>query len=580
MMMSTALRAAVVAGLLACTSAAQADDAKPLKTEIESYIHRIEAATGGQLHWDGAGSFEVKQSGDTATAAIASARLSFRTHPGDQAPAFTVDLDRIEVRRAPAASGGNLTEYVVSLPAVATIAGSAIGADITVSLKDGRMSFILEAPGDHQRSATLSLGGARIEQKDHKDYLAFGVLASTWKITRNSGDAWSAPLDFELKDLAFLAPEAPLAGTVDRISYTGEATGPSLADLDALRDKLAEIREQDSPDQKIAGWVSLLPKLVTVFGSTKGDFVVENVNTKKPNGESQVTLAKAIFSGGLSGLDGEKATLFSAISYDGLTIASSLLPEAQVPRRGVIDFALEDIATSALRTLAEAGSAAQPGASDETKQKATQQLMIAAMSLNPVLRLREAAVDFKNVKVSASGEAKRAPPAPIGYSVNADIAVRGFDALSDIVTSNLGRAYLPLLKFIGTAEPTTDGTPGVKFHLTSGLGRAISINGSDLSAWLGGHAAGASGTQPRALLVTDPPLTGNDVRAVQQALPAGKRAGLVAGTYDTATALAVAQFQKDSGLNVDGVVDAKTREKLGIKPPAAPAPQPPVSPRN
>jgi len=580
MMMSTALRAAVVAGLLACSSAARADDAKPLKTEIESYIHRIEASAGGQLHWDGADTFEVKQSGDIAIAAIANAHLSFRKHPGDQTPAFSVNLDRIEVRRAPAASGANLAEYTILLPALSTIAGAA-GGDITVSLKDGRMSFALEAPGNHQRSATLTLSGARIEQKDHKDYLAFGALTSSWKITPGDGGGWHAPLDFELKGLEFLIADAPLAGTVDRVSYTGEAAGASLAELDAFRDKLEEIREQDNPDQKVAGWLGLLPKLVTVFSSSKGDFVVENVNTKKPDSESQVTLAKAMFSGGLSGLDGEKAALFITISYDGLTIASSLLPEAQVPQRGIIDFVLEDVATSALRMLAEAGSEAQPGASDEVKQKATQQLMIAAMSLNPVFRLREAAVDFKNVKVSTTGEAKRAPPMPIGYSATADIAVRGFDALADIVTSNLGRAYLPLLKFIGTAEPAADGTPAVKFHLTSVLGRAVSINGSNLSAWLGPSlSAGAGPTQLRALLVTDPPLTGDDVRAVQQALPAEKQATLTAGSYDTATALAVAQFQKDSGLNVDGVVDAKTREKLGIKPPPPPTPQPPVPPKN
>ena len=38
--------------------------------------------------------------------------------------------------------------------------------------------------------------------------------------------------------------------------------GPSLADLDALRDKVTELREQDSPDQQVAGWLELLPKFV------------------------------------------------------------------------------------------------------------------------------------------------------------------------------------------------------------------------------------------------------------------------------------------------------------------------------
>ena len=70
------------------------------------------------------------------------------------------------------------------------------------------------------------------------------------------------------------------------------------------------------------------------------------------------------------------------------------------------------------------------------------------------------------------------------------------------------------------------------------------------------------------------------MRAVQQALPADKQGTLIAGSYDTATALAVAHFQKDTGLNVDGVVDAKTRDKLGIQPPPPPPPPQPTPPKN
>ena len=443
------------------------------------------------------------------------------------------------------------------------------------------MSFALEAPGDHQRAMTLSLAGGRIEQKDHKDYLAFGALASGWKIIRTDGGGWRAPFDVELKGLEFLFADAPLAGTVDRIFYSGEAAGPSLADLDAMRDKVAEIREQDSPEQRIAGWLGLLPQLVAIFTSSKGELTVENIMAKKPDGETQVTLKKANLGGGLFGLDSEKATLSVTMGYEGLTLAPSLLPETQVPQRGMIDFAIEDIATSALRTLAEAASEAKPDAPDEVRQKAIQQLTLTAMSLSPVLRLHEAGVDFKRVKIAATGEAKRAPPMPVGYSVAADIAVRGFDALSDIVTSNLGRAYLPLLKFIGTAETATDGTPAVKFHLTSGFGQTIAVNGSNLAAWLNTHVSSSPGpTQQRTLQLTDPPMTGDDVRTVQQALPADKQGSFLAGSYDTATALAVAQFQKDSGLNVDGVVDAKTRDKLGIKPPSPPAAPQTPPPKN
>ena len=580
MMMRTAFQAFVVGVLLAWSHTAPADPAAPLKTEIDAYIHRLETSTSGHLHWDGADSYDVKESGDTATATIVNAHLSFRKEADDQKPIVSVTLDRIEIRRAPAAAGTNLTEYAIAVPASSTIT-TGDGTELTVSLKDGRMGFVLEAPGDHQRAMTLNVAGGRIEQRDHKDYLAFGAFTSSWKIVRTDNGGWRAPLNLELKGLEFLFTEAPFAGGIDRISNIGEAVGPSLADLDAMRDKVTEIREQDSPEQRIAAWLELLPKFLGVFSSSKGELTVENITAKKPGGETQVTLKKATLGGALSGLDSEKTRFSLTMGYEGLAIAPSLLPDTLVPQRGVIDLALEDIATSALHTLAEAGSEAKPDAPDEVRQKAIQQLMATAMSLSPVLRLREAAVDFKRVQIAGTGEVKRAPPMPIGYSATGDIAVRGFDALPDIVTSKLGRAYLPLLKFIGTAEPAPDGTSAIKFHLTSGFGQMIAVNGSNLVAWFNTHVtSNPDPTQERTLQLTIPPMTGDDVRAVQQALPANKRASLTAGSYDTATALAVAQFQKDSGINVDGVVDAKTRDKLGIKPPPPPSPPQPTPPKN
>ena len=361
-MIRTALGVAIVGILLGSGNAARADNAQPLKTEIENYIHRIAAPTGGRLNWDGADSFEVNTSGDTATATITNAHLSFRKEAADAAPAVSITLDRIEVRRAPAATGTGLTEYAISLPALSTIRG-ADGTEVALSVKDGRMTFVLEAPGDYQRAATLTLAGGRIEPKNGKGWLNFGALASNWKIIRNSdGAGWRAPLDFELKDLEFQFTDAPLAGSVDRIAYTADATGPSLAELDALRDRMADLREHSNPDDKLAGLQDVLPKLLTVFSGSHGDLTVENITAKKPGGETQMSLKKATLGGGLSGLDGEKATFTVTMGYEGLTLAPSLLPEVQVPQRAAVDLALEDIATSALRALAEAASDASPGA--------------------------------------------------------------------------------------------------------------------------------------------------------------------------------------------------------------------------
>ena len=78
----------------------------------------------------------------------------------------------------------------------------------------------------------------------------------------------------------------------------------------------------------------------------------------------------------------------------------------------------------------------------------------------------------------------------------------------------------------------------------------------------------------RVLRLADPPEEGSDVRAVQKAVEASEVEPFADGVYDTATALAVARYQKQAGINVSGVVDAATRDRLGLNPPPPPSPSP------
>jgi peptidoglycan hydrolase-like protein with peptidoglycan-binding domain len=90
---------------------------------------------------------------------------------------------------------------------------------------------------------------------------------------------------------------------------------------------------------------------------------------------------------------------------------------------------------------------------------------------------------------------------------------------------------------------------------------------------------------PRAFRPANPAMTGDDVRAVQRGLAAATIQAPQNGRYDGPTAVAVARFQKRNGLNVNGVVDAATRQKLALKPeadqkvnPVPRQPDQPVSP--
>ena len=59
-------------------------------------------------------------------------------------------------------------------------------------------------------------------------------------------------------------------------------------------------------------------------------------------------------------------------------------------------------------------------------------------------------------------------------------------------------------------------------------------------------------------------MQGNDVKGVQHGLAAARMTIEQNGLYDSATAAAVARYQKQQGINVSGVVDETTRQRLGV----------------
>ena len=263
------------------------------------------------------------------------------------------------------------------------------------------------------------------------------------------------------------------------------------------------------------------------------------------------------------------------LHQDGLTLATAILDPSKVPHTVVIDFGIESVATAPLRTIIEAAAKFRDGANDGNSQQATQRMLGAAAMLTPVFRIYQLSLATQEVGIEATAEAKGSPLSPKGYTAEGDVTVRGFDAVSNLVGDAPFADYLPLLKVLGTSG----GGSEVKFHLASAPQKWITLNGNDISGWLASDEAG----QPRALRPALPPAEGNDVRAVQKALAAAGMTVPQSGVYEGASAAAVAQFQKKNGLNADGVVNAATRQKLGVKPePAKPdaAPKQPPARRS
>jgi hypothetical protein len=196
------------------------------------------------------------------------------------------------------------------------------------------------------------------------------------------------------------------------------------------------------------------------------------------------------------------------------------------------------------------------------KQLAAEQLVGSVSMLNPSFHIYDAAIDTQDVGVDLTGEANGSPLAPKGYTAAGDLTIRGFDEIPQFGANLPFAEYLSILKQLGVSRGAPDGSTRTTFHLASAPSKWLTINGSDVSLWFEGSEPESSAW--RLLKPSDPPMQGNDVQNVQRALAVANFVVAEDGFYSSATAAAVAHFQKQNGINVSGVVDAATRQRLGI----------------
>jgi hypothetical protein len=542
--------------------------AAQLQADIDGLLQKLESSTHGFIKWEGADRIEVRQEGDAAVAEIGNGRLLIdATDPKPTRATF----DHIELRRSPGPD--NSIAWSLALPASVVVRDQK-DQETKLVLKDAAAKGIIDAQTGHSREFALGLASARIDDQKTGGWISFGPLSASSKLTAEAGGGWTAPMDFELKGIEFFFTEGPVGGAIGRIGYTARSSGPDLAALNRFRARIEKLQQDEKTPaaDRLNGLLEVLPELPGLFTQLKGETSIEQLAVRAPTGEPFVAVDNARFAASLTGLRDAAAAFRLTLQQDGLKLAQSVLEPDKVPRRVVLDLGLEEVDTGVLLNLAEIAGKARLGGSEADQQRIQQQLIGAAAKLNPVLRIYDLAADTPAVGVEAKAEARGSPLSPKGYKADADISVRGFDALAAMLQHAPLAAYLPLLKEIGTPGTAAGGAPSLALHLASAPPKWLTVNGQDVIGWFAPSGAAAEG---RKLRPADPPMTGNDVRAVQQALAAAKFAAPQNGAYDAATAVAVARYQKQQGLNVDGVFDAEVRRRLGVKP-ETPAP---VAPR-
>lgn len=555
---------------MSCAAAAPAAatdaDLDRFKAEIDAFIGRLAPTTNGVVRWVASDAYDLRRDGDALIAVINNISLSLGSG-GDR-----LVIDGIEIRQVGQKENGKLIELAMQLPK-AMILKEADGAETRITLQNATASAAIEAQSGRGRESTVKIASARLEQADTGARVTFGPLSLSSTLNSEADQSWSGPVELAVRDLEFSLPQVPVAGGISGIAFHGRSAGPSLERIDRLRETIDGMGAADGQpsDARAAAIFAALSSLAAPFSSIAGDLAVDGVAARGITGEPLMALAKAGVTISLTGLDGTEAGLRFAVRHDGLELAPSILDPSKVPHRARFDLAVEHISTEALaRLLRAAGTIAEADGRDENEPKqrqAIEQILGAAALLNPTLQVQDIAVDTADFGIQLTGEATGSLLAPTDYTAVGDVAVRGFENITKFSSGSGFAEYLPVLKELGQQQEASDGMPRTLFHLASAPPKWLTINGNDVDAWFDGPDVQAN--KPRTLLLADPPMEGEDIRRVQRALTAAKFAVDEDGVYRSGTAGAVARFQKQNGMNVSGVVDAATRQRLGISAPGS-----------
>lgn len=549
--------AAALSLCLAAPAGAVETTAAQLKADIDNLLQQLETGTHGLVKWEGADRLEIRQQGDAAVADIANARILL---DASNAKPARVTVDHVELRRSPGPD--NSIAWGLVLPASVVVRDEK-DEETKLVLKDGAAKGIVDAQTGYSREFTLALAGARVDDQKTGGWISLGPLSMSSKLTEEPGGGWTGPMDFELKGIEFFFTEGPVAGAIERIAYAALSSGPDFAALNRFRARIEKLQQAESKPSadRLNALLALLSDLPGLFTQAKGETSIERATVRAPTGEPIVAFDRASLGMSLTGLGDATAALRITLQQDGLKLAPSVLEADKVPRRVTVDLGLEEVDTGVLRNILETAAKARVDGNEADRHRVEQQLLGAAAKLSPALRIYDLVVDTPAAGLDVKAEARGSPLSPKGYKAEADVRMRGVDALPGLFHDALLDVYLPLLKELGTVS-TTAGAPTLAFHLASAPPKWLTLNGQDVSGWV---FPGSSGGDGRKLRPSAPPMTGSDVLAVQRALAAGDARVPQNSTYDGATAAAVARYQKQNALNADGIVDAETRRRLGIK---------------
>lgn len=508
--------------ILAVPARAQDDEtAAKLRAMLEEMLSVQEHAqtlSGGRLVREGA--LTIEKAGEYYAATLPKLVMVM---PDES----KIDVGMIAVNAAPGEKAG-LWKMTAAIP-----------TPITAYDKAGKPVYVFDIGS--QRMAGLwheTLGNfvrldARYENSRYQDSVSgatvtLPVIEMKYDLREDANGLWSGPMEGSVRDMQVSIPQAGSSVKVKSLSYRSQLMEMSPGALAAYREKLVALGET-RPDAAKGGKASdmahtlAMYNLITEFMRTAWDgftmqMDMEGFDAATPAAGDRPASAfhveKAGFGFDMTGLKKDDVTVSLRLSYDGLKVEPPPPDFNELtPTTMTIDLRLGKLPLGALLEAGQKGLQGAVAAPDMAQLQAMQILAVLPGILTKAgthVALSNSSMSNEHFSATFDGAAMADMNAAQGVTAKGKAEISGLETLIERINKDLQAPGLSgadkaalqqklqgltLLQTMGQQGTNAAGKPVRTYDLVIDAQGRMLLNGSDMSALMGGMGGGGTGAQ-------------------------------------------------------------------------------------
>lgn len=490
---ATAAACLLAIAAIACPSARAQEQARPVTPEgaealAESLMLGLKRylptrAEGLAFEWDGR--VRAEPVGDAY--AVTLPALAVRTEDGDR-----FEVGAIGLRLQPAEEGRYRLAETTIPPSIPFLdaTGKTTGR---LTLGSQRLTGLWVPAYESFVDLDARFADVRLTDATSKAGLAIGEATARIAYTQDNETRWGGVNGGALRDIRLIGKTGAPAGRIGALEIEGSVDGLDMDRL-ALVNRRVQALDAWGATPTPADSVELLGLFQGMLAGGTMTAKVAGLTFKDPDDGTAVGLDELGFHLGVTGLQGNAATLRVGYRHDGLSIAPTPEPRDLLPHAVDLTVAAAGMpATDLWRTLLGfLGTVnADQGQADEVAGLLAPQILERLTAAGSEIRVETLTVDTPATKGQATGSAHFDADSPHGLTANLDVVLTGLNAAIKAMKPNKGKkpdqatrdalATATVFQALGQAGKDATGRETRSYHIEVAADGRVLLNGADIS---------------------------------------------------------------------------------------------------